>query len=97
MLPSSVIEDIPVGDFMENPFSSGGVGTIVLMTALYFATFLIWSTMVHIFVTMPSFRHYATSLTILQPAALDKLHQRPRDEFAEAEGFAEALDVGASL
>ncbi|EAR49462.1 hypothetical protein OG2516_08591 [Oceanicola granulosus HTCC2516] len=25
------------------------------------------------------------------------LHQQARDEFAEAEGFAEALDVGAAI
>lgn len=65
--------------------------------ALYFAIFLLWATFTHAWVTMPIWRHYATTLTIRNPAALRRISQRARDEFEEAEGFAEALDVGASI
>lgn len=65
--------------------------------ALYFAIFLLWATITHAWVTMPVWRHYATTLTIRNPAALRRISQRARDEFEEAEGFAEALDVGASI
>jgi hypothetical protein len=34
---------------------------------------------------------------VLAADGLAAIRQRPRDEFTEAEGFAEALDVGASL
>ncbi|TNF22929.1 MAG: DUF898 family protein [Rhodobacteraceae bacterium] len=68
-----------------------------LGVALYFAIFLLWATFTHAWVTMPVWRHYATTLTIRNPAALRGISQRARDEFQEAEGFAEALDVGASI
>lgn len=65
--------------------------------ALYFAIFLLWSTFTHAWVTMPIWRHYARRLKITHPERLTAISQRARDEFEEAEGFAEALDVGASL
>lgn len=70
---------------------------LALGAALYFAIFLLWATFTHAWVTLPTWRHYATSLTIHNPAALALISQRARDEFQEAEGFAEALDLGASI
>ncbi|WP_323766056.1 YjgN family protein [Marinovum sp.] len=70
---------------------------LALGVALYFAIFLLWATFTHAWVTLPTWRHYATTLTIHNPAALSKVSQRARDEFQEAEGFAEALDLGASI
>lgn len=64
---------------------------------LYFLIFLMWSTLTHVFVTLPLTRHYATRFTVQNPAALAQIDQRARDEFAEAEGFADALDVGAAI
>jgi len=64
---------------------------------LYFSVFLLWSALTHTFVTMPLIRHFAETLTVVNPQALGRISQRPRDEFAEAEGFAEALDVGAAI
>lgn len=65
--------------------------------ALYFAIFLLWATFTHAWVTLPTWRHYATTLTLNNPAALAQVSQRARDEFHEAEGFAEALDLGAAI
>nr|MDJ0822353.1 DUF898 family protein [Paracoccaceae bacterium] len=65
--------------------------------ALYFSIFLIWSALTHALITMPVIRHYAQGLTLTGTDALDSVRQRPRDEHTEAEGFAEALDVGASI
>lgn len=63
----------------------------------YFAVFLTWSVLRHSFVTMPLWRHFAETLTIENPAALAAISQKDRDEFQEAEGFAEALDLGAAI
>ncbi|SLN45534.1 DUF898 family protein [Roseisalinus antarcticus] len=65
--------------------------------ALYIALALIWSTLRHVFLTMPVWRHYAETLTVTGAVALPETRQRARDPFAEAEGFAEALDVGAAI
>lgn len=74
----------------------GGVAAL-LGVLLYFAFFLLWSAMTHSFVTLPLMRHYAETLTILSPRGLDGIRQRPRDAMEQAEGFAEALDVGAAI
>lgn len=63
----------------------------------YFAVFLIWGVLRHCFVTMPIWRHYAETLTIANPDALTQVSQKQRDEFAEAEGFAEALDLWGAI
>lgn len=63
----------------------------------YFAMFLMWFVLRHIFVTMPLMRHYSETLTIENADALAAISQKDRDDFREAEGFAEALDLGAAI
>ncbi|SPF77724.1 hypothetical protein PRI8871_00308 [Pseudoprimorskyibacter insulae] len=70
---------------------------VVLGTGLYFGAFLLWTSLSHAFVTLPLLRHYAQRLSIQDPGEIAQISQRPRDETTQAEGFAEALDVGASL
>ncbi|CUI47922.1 DUF898 family protein [Cognatishimia activa] len=65
--------------------------------ASYFLLFLMWSVLMHTFIRFPMMRHFASSLTIINLGELANVSQRPRDEFGEAEGFAEALDVGAAI
>ena len=68
-----------------------------ILGLLYFTIFLMWSVFSHVFVTYPLMRHYSETLMIRHPGALSRISQRARDEFAEAEGFAEALDLGAAI
>lgn len=63
----------------------------------YFTMFLLWSAARAAFVTLPLARHLAETTTLTNPLSLNRVRQRQRDEFAEAEGFADALDVGAAL
>ena len=85
-------------DVSLDPFSDTSSGLLTILSVwLYFAVFLLWSTLRSVFVTLPLMRHYSETLTLLNTAALDTIGQRDRDEFAEAEGFAEALDVGAAI
>jgi uncharacterized membrane protein YjgN (DUF898 family) len=84
----------------ENPISDMNVPrwmAIAILAMVYFGVFLMWSVLSHVFVTFPLMRHYAQTLEIVNPAALAAISQRARDEFAEAEGFAEALDLGAAI
>jgi len=64
---------------------------------LYFSFFLTFGALRHALISLPLWRHYAETLTVTGPAAIDGIAQRDRDEFAEAEGFAEALDLGAAI
>ncbi|GGB87779.1 membrane protein [Marivita lacus] len=77
-----------------------GMGRYAIITAsvmIYFTIFLLWSALTNVFITLPVIRHYFSSLTLSPASAANSIRQRPRDEFEEAEGFADALDVGASL
>lgn len=71
--------------------------TAIVGVMSYFLIFLIWNALTHAFITMPVMRHYSQTLEIHGLQELDAVTQRPRDEFGEAEGFAEALNVGASI
>jgi len=72
------------------------VWTVLGITA-YFAILLLWSVLRHCFVTMPIWRHYAETLTILNADGLSDISQKQRDDFREAEGFAEALDLWGAI
>lgn len=71
--------------------------SIILATVVYFAVFLGWGVLRQVFVSLPLARHYSETLEITGTVALASIGQRDRDEFTEAEGFAEALDVGAAI
>ncbi|WP_439121637.1 DUF898 family protein [Marivita sp.] len=75
----------------------GRYAIIAASIAIYFTIFLLWSALTNVFITLPVIRHYFSTLTLSPDTAVADIRQRPRDEFAEAEGFADALDVGASL
>ncbi len=92
-----------VGLGAEIGLELGAMGHLsqVAMTAIaigsYFLLFLMWSVLMHAFIRFPLMRHYAESFQVANPTVLNAITQRPRDEFGEAEGFAEALDVGAAI
>jgi uncharacterized membrane protein YjgN (DUF898 family) len=68
-----------------------------VVAVLYLSVFLFWSVLHHVFVTYPLMRHMAITLGLANVAGLARVSQRDRDAFAEAEGFAEALDLGAAI
>jgi hypothetical protein len=82
-------------------FEPGGGGMpasfIALIAFSYFTVFIFWGVLGQVFITLPIMRHYAETLAIGNSHHLVGITQRPRDEFAEAEGFAEALDIGAAI
>lgn len=102
---------IAVGIFTEAAFDEGAapadpaaiLAELPAWTAaaaavgLYFAGFVMFGVLTHVFLTLPLMRHYAETLTVQGAPALSGIAQRGRDAFAEAEGFAEALDVGAAI
>lgn len=73
------------------------VGAVVGLVMTYVLFILVYSVLSLIFITQPFFEYIATQTTIVNPEALDDLVQRDADDFAEAEGFADALDLGAAI
>ncbi|SFT14563.1 Uncharacterized membrane protein YjgN, DUF898 family [Sulfitobacter marinus] len=70
---------------------------VLLIAVFYLSIFLLWNVLYSTFVTFPLMRHIAQTLSLPQRHGLQVISQRARDEFAEAEGFAEALDLGAAI
>lgn len=64
---------------------------------MYLFVFLLWGVLHNTFVTFPLMRHLARTTTLPDTQGLYGISQRDRDNFAEAEGFAEALDLGAAI
>ena len=71
--------------------------SLALLAVLYLGFFLMWGVLYNTFVTFPLMRHMALTTTLPVTVGLPLVSQRKRDEFAEAEGFAEALDLGAAI
>ncbi len=86
-----------ISDF-DAAMSDAPVGLFVGMAALaYLSIFLMWQVLRQVFITLPVWEHYAETLAINGAPALAAVTQRVRDEHAEAEGFAEALDLGSAI
>ncbi|KIN65243.1 Membrane protein [Sulfitobacter noctilucae] len=71
--------------------------SVVVFAVLYLTFFLLWGVLYNTFVTFPLMRHMARTTTLPVTEGLGLISQRDRDDFAEAEGFAEALDLGAAI
>lgn len=72
------------------------VATLLGIVA-YFAVFLTWSVLREVFITLPIARYFAETTEIVNPDGLAGVRQRARDEFVEAEGFADALPLGDGI
>ncbi|EPX76347.1 DUF898 family protein [Salipiger mucosus] len=48
-------------------------------------------------ITQPILKHYVDTLTVIDPDALGEIRQRAADKGADAEGFADALDIGGAI
>jgi len=74
----------------------GWIG-VLSFVMLYLLIFALWGAAYSAFVTFPLIRHVARTTALPQTRGLSSISQRARDDFAEAEGFAEALDLGAAI
>lgn len=82
----------------ENPFADlPRYVSFTILAVLYLSVFLFWGVLYNTFVTFPLMKHMAITTRLENNAGLAQISQRARDEFAEAEGFAEALDLGAAI
>jgi len=84
-------------DGLENGNVMQEIPLLMIFAVAYFSIFIFWGAFMQIFVTMPLMRHYAQTIRIHNFHRLSEVRQRARDEMAEAEGFADALDIGAAI
>ncbi|SFU96284.1 protein of unknown function [Aliiroseovarius crassostreae] len=84
---------------LEQLENLGGMGAVSapLLIGAYFTIFLVTGAASQAIFALPLARHFAEVTELIDPGQLRQIRQRDRDEFAEAEGFADALDVGAAI
>ena len=95
-LGPSAMMDGAFGDFGADVDIPRGMA-LALVAVFYLSVFLMWNVLYSTFVTFPLMRHMTKTLSLPQRYGLQVISQRDRDEFTEAEGFAEALDLGAAI
>lgn len=57
----------------------------------------VYGTLSLIFITQPIIEEVVSTTRVLAPAGLGAIQQRARDSFADADGFADALDMGGAF
>ncbi|MCA8867017.1 MAG: DUF898 family protein [Rhodobacteraceae bacterium] len=97
MLQSGALGYDSFGALFSGKGKSAEYLVYVGIALVYFGFFILLGVLRQVFVTLPMLRHYAETLEIRGGHHLATIRQRPRDEFSEAEGFAEALDIGAAI
>ncbi|MBW6419771.1 DUF898 family protein [Celeribacter sp. PS-C1] len=95
------------GMFASGAVSEGSAGdgeglpsvelTVAFALFLYMATLLFFSVFRQTFVLFPTWRHYARTLSLTGGEHLAQIQQRDRDHAGQAEGMAEAFDLGAAI
>lgn len=74
-----------------------GIGSVIFGALAYLASFLVAGAASLALITQPIIRHYVDRTTVHNVDALDAIRQRAFDKGADAEGFADALDIGGAV
>jgi hypothetical protein len=85
--------------FAAGDVTGAGVGPVmaILGIVLYVGMILLIGGVSLVLITQPIIRHVVESITVTNADHLDTIRQRAADAGADAEGFADALDIGAAL
>ena len=80
-------------------FIDGGGSTIglVFVALAYIAALLVSGGLSLVMITQPIIRHVVEETSIADDTGLSAIRQREADLGADAEGFADALDVGGAI
>lgn len=87
---------------LPNDFGVSGargeeVSILISVVFGYLAFFVMFGAIALVSITQPILRAYASTVVIENADELDEIVQRSGDDMVEAEGFADALDVGAAI
>ena len=81
--------------------SMAGIGNMglvgVLGVVLYLIALVLLGAMTLVFITQPTIAHFITNFTVHNADALNDIQQRAMETGVDAEGFADALDIGGAI
>ncbi|MEL6522120.1 MAG: DUF898 family protein [Pseudomonadota bacterium] len=82
-----------------NPAMSPTGGSVLFLVVIftYLLGLVVAGALVVVLIQQPIIAHYVRTTTILNASQLNNIHQRDGDEMVDAEGFADALDVGGGF
>ncbi|MBP0483440.1 DUF898 family protein [Sagittula salina] len=73
------------------------IGAGVVVGIGYLVGLVVMQALTMILITQPVLAHYIGTIRILNPDALDRVHQRAAEAGIDADGFADALDIGGAI
>jgi uncharacterized membrane protein YjgN (DUF898 family) len=91
LLSSLVLGGVDLGT------GGASAGTAVGIVLFYITLFVVMGVLSLIFIQQPIIEHYAQVTKVNNADELDEIEQRAGDQMIEAEGFADALDIGAGF
>lgn len=90
-----------IGNVILSPFDTGlsemPAGSMVGFILGYILFFVTAGVLGLVYITQPLIEHYATQTHVQNAEKLTEIEQREGDDVFEAEGFADALDIGAGI
>lgn len=75
----------------------GSAAGMIVAVALYLVAFALIGALALAFIVQPVIAHFCDTFSILNAGALADIRQRAHDSGADADGFADALDVGGVI
>ena len=85
------------GGSFDGGLGAGSIGGLIVIAILYMGAFLAAGGLGLVMITQPIIEHAVNNVTVLNAGHLDEIRQRAADAGADAEGFADALDVGGAI
>ncbi|APZ53278.1 DUF898 family protein [Salipiger abyssi] len=82
---------------MNGQFQPGMIPPVIITVAGYLLTLTAAQAGALAAITQPILKHYVQTITVINLPALAEIHQRAADQGADAEGFADALDIGGAI
>ena len=78
-------------------FAGAGVAVALVAGLGYIASLVLIGALVTVFISAPILGHYVDTLQVENTQPLEQIHQRAGDRMADADGFADALDIGGAF
>lgn len=88
---------MPMIMLAEDGSVGGIVAFAIIMGIGYLVALVVTQALSLILITQPILAHYIETIRVENPEALDRVHQREAETGVDADGFADALDIGGAI
>ena len=85
------------GDGMRDLWRARRACVFLIAVLGYLASLVLIGALVTVFISAPILGHYVDTLRVENAGPLEQIRQRAGDQLADADGFADALDVGGAF